>query len=240
MTGDFLQSSPLPGKLARVQFAAPASALKGDQLIVIIAHDSSLAPDAVYSATDGVEWEFSDMFLGDTSAFLVRVFRRVVTDDEPATYTFDADGLEMTVGALLVYRNVDRAALLGGSVDDFLATQFLSCPQRTFARPSDLFLGGVFLKNVGGVTTAAPFDTLGTSTKRFDATTSIGAVAVRRLMIFDKRLPAIGNVGAGVANGAASDGASFSFALACSPIVGDREYFSPIVAGAIGLPVEGI
>lgn len=229
--------SPRPGFTARMQFPAPASARVGDQIVVLLAHSNSVVPAISWSPAD--EYDNASAFLGDASARYVHVYRRTVTDDEPELYIFDATGTVLTLAAMLVYRGIDRAALLGGSIDDFVAGQHVHCPKRTTVRPSDLFIGGAYIENLAGtVMTAEPGNEA--STKRAETTFQIFSTDVARLMIFDRLQPAAGDASAAIVCGAATDGSSFSFVLPCSPIIGEREIYSPIVSGAIGLPVEGI
>lgn len=218
-----------PTSTRRITFTAPTKMQPGDQLVAIFASQAA----ETFVGTS-VAWAFVNAFTSPTRG--VAVYRRVVTSDEPSSYTFDTSVSQETLGALLVYRGLDNTlALVGSSGVDLSAQTVFPCPARTLARYSDLYIGGVLqVPSVGAVT--PPSD----AAERIEFTQSALGVTTLRLELFDFAANAVGTTDTKRATTASSSGAAFSIALAGSTAPGPGLSWSPPVAGAIGLPVEGI
>jgi hypothetical protein len=216
----------------RLTFSAPAKMRGQDQLVVLLASQGAELVSALSST-----WGFVNAYTSDTNKRGLAVYRRVCTDDEPTAYTIDLAVTQETLGALLVYRGLDNtAALVGGSGVDLSAQTTFPCPSRTLTRYSDLYLGAVLQVPTVGVV-APPAD--GTERVEFTQNALGAPFSTLRLELFDFLANAVGATDTKRATMASSSGAAFSLALSglAAPVAG---VFSPPVAGAIGLPVEGI
>lgn len=214
----------------RLTFAAPVKMRAGDQLVALLASQGAELVSAPSST-----WGFVDAFTSATNKRGLAAHRRVASDDEPASYTFDLNVTQETLGALLVYRGLDNAAAaIGGSGVDYAATNNFICPQRTLARHSDLYIGAVVLVNPGAATVPPPG---GSDTVERDEFSQI-ALGVNTLLleIFDYRANHATAVGKRVIPTLASSGAAFSVALAGLPAAGA----GLSTTGALGLPVVGV
>lgn len=215
----------------RMTFAAPTKMRAGDQLVAVI---GSQAQEFI-SATS-VPWDFNNSFVSATKKRGVAVYRRIVTGDEPTSYTIDLNVRQEALGATLVYRGLDNGAdWVGGSGIDTAGTVH-PCPSRTLTRYSDLYMGAIVqVAGAGGM--SAPTDS---SVRAHFIESPLGVFNVR-LFVFDFAAEAVGPTDTKRASDAAATSSSaFSFALQGMPALGQGLNWSPIVPGAIGLPMEGI
>lgn len=185
-----------------------------------------------------VTWDYDDNFAATVGG--VRVLRRVVTDHEPTEYTFDSVDTRLAIGSLLVYRGLAVAAMVGGSAVDFASAVSATTPTRATARTTDLFLGGAWIHNLDAAVTTIAMPASDAAVERTDLARQVSAVNVRRLQVFDFGPNVLGNVKKTVALTSSNPGMVFSIVLAGEQAKGRDLGWSPIVAGAIGLPTEGI
>ena len=215
----------------RLSIATPSSTRPGDQVVVVIGSQSEIS----VSATN-VAWAFGDQIIAGTHRGFF-VYRRIATDAEPAAYTFDLNERQEALAAALVYRNTDgAAAAVAKSCDDCFSFTTWPCPKRTLTRTTDLYLGMVMQNSVTG-TMLVQAD----CAERVNFSQTIYGVATPRLYVFDFAANAVGATDfKRVTASVASDGVAGSIALAGVVPLGIDRGWTPIVMGAIGLPVKGI
>jgi len=212
----------------RITFTAPLKMRAGDQLVAIFGSQGT----EFVSATSST-WDFINSFVSATNKRGCAVYRRIVTDSEPSSYTFDLNVTQETLGALIVYRGLDNAAAwVGGSGVDFAAATVFPCPSRTLTRYSDLYLGVVLTTPVAGsISLPSGWNALGA----FFTQSALGVISMR-LAIFDIALEAVGATDTQRAtDGVAQSGMAASVLLQGLP--------APIGVGvtrAIGLQVVGV
>lgn len=228
------QATPIAqGPGYRLTFAAPSSMLPGDQLIAVIANDGT-TPIALTKSTT---WAYDDPFFSGVNSF--RILRRIVTDAEPSSYYFDV-ATATAIGALLVYRYLANANLVSIGVSDFAATTYVKPPAIAVARYTDLYLFGAYVyDNGGGVLDANVF---GQAAKRSSHAYPTSGSATRRLVVGEHIPKLAGPALAQDALGllAVKTSTTFDFVAPGIPTLGADLTFSPIVPGAIGLPIEGV
>lgn len=215
----------------RMTFAAPTKLQAGDQLIVVLASQGGEFVSAASST-----WGFVDI-ISSTNRRGFAIYRRIATSSEPASYTFDLNVKQETLGMMLVYRSLDlTAAIVGGSASDVASATTWSCPSRTLTRYSDLYFGLVLqVSAIGSLT--VPTD----STYRLDFTQSVFGFVTPKLLAFDFSAEAIGATDTKrVTASVASSGAVASIAVSGLPAPGAGLSWLPPTPGAIGLPSEGI
>lgn len=222
-----------PASARRITFAAPTKMRAGDQIVVILAGQGT----EFVSATN-VTWDFLNTFESATNKRGVAIYRRIVTDSEPLTYTFDLNATQETLGGLIVFRSLDNStAWVGGSGVDFTAVTLFPMPSRTMTRYSDLYLGIVLQKPSGSVDGSPP-GSLGTLLNF-----SQSALGVNTLRLYATAL-CVERVGAtdvkNASSLAAQAGMAASVALQGLIAPGQGLTWTPLAAGAIGLPAEGI
>ena len=191
-----------------------------------------------------VAWAFDENFAAGVGG--LRMFRRVVTDAEPAAYTFDSTiANKAAAGVLLVYRGLAAAAMVAGSASTFTAATFKATPAIATSRVSDLLIGGVWQLNNWGDDPTAAVSTASTypgdgAIERSDRAVAIAGVYARRLQVFDFPPNRVDTVSKQVGFGASQTGIGFAIVLAGEVIKGIDLGWTPIVMGAIGLPLKGI
>lgn len=217
----------------RITLTAPTKMRAGDQLVAIFASQGT-----EFVSASSVTWDFTDALVSATNKRGCAIYRRTVTASEPASYTFDLNVTQETLGALIVYRGLDNGApIVGASAVDFAAATVFPCPSRTLTRYSDLYLGVVLTTPVaGGISFPPGWNALGA----FFTQSVLGVISMR-LAVFDIALEAVGATDTERAtDGTPQSGMAASVALQGLPAIGAGLSFAPIVPGAIGLPVEGV
>lgn len=224
----------------RLTFAAPSSMLPGDVLIAVIATDGGAAVTLTKSTT----WAIAEGFSSAANSF--QVLRRVVTDTESSSYYFDVATAVIMVGALLVYRYTAQSPIISPTASDSSGVTFHHAPPGTVSRYTDLFLFGVYsYDNAAGV--------LGANVEAANYPGNLGAKrasvqypasgSATRFLTIGEVLPKLtGGAAVQYACGllAVKPTTSFGFTVPGLPTLGSELKFSPIVPGAIGLPVKGI
>ncbi len=215
----------------RITFAAPTSVREGDHLIAIFAGQG---PEFISASSNA--WPFVNIFTSATNNRGFAVYRRIATAAEPSTYMFDLNVTQETLGALLIYRDLDPASTwVGGSATDHSAQTTFPCPSRTLTRYSDLYVGlALEVPSVGVI--APPSD----SNERIEFTqNALGApFSTLRLEAFDFAAEAIGATDTKRATMAAASGVAASFALQGMIAPGPGLYIPP-GAKVLGLPIAG-
>lgn len=215
----------------RLTFAAPTKMQRGDQLVVIMASQG-----AEFISSTNITWEFVDAFTSPTRLRGVAVYRHVVTDADPTSYSIDLNVTQETLGALLLYRGLDVAPIVGGSAVDFTAVASFPCPSRTLTRYSDLYLAIVLLNPSGSVDGNPP----GSFGPLAYFTQSALGVSTLRLYVAHYIAETVGATGAlSPASVGNQSGIAASVALQGLPAPSGPS-FNPPISGAIGLPTEGI
>lgn len=219
----------------RLTFAPPAALANGDMVIVIIA---SPAVDTVLATS--VAWTAAGAVVS-AAARAMRVYYRIAAG-EPSSYTFDLQVSQESIGALLVYRDVDTSSAPRGlAVVDVTGTSsgtVLPCPSQVATRYSDLYVG------VGFFNAPTTPDFQPTGTERLEFSQNALGGGIKRIDVFDIGPDIIGAIaGKSIYCSSPSTGETGtlgSFMLAGLPAPGTGIVFSPLVPGAIGLPEEGI
>jgi hypothetical protein len=81
-----------------LELPVPESTADGDMLLALISTDGNP------TMTSPVGWDLEDEIGGTAKSF---IYRRLSPGSEPATYTWDLDGAEDAVGAIIRFINVD-------------------------------------------------------------------------------------------------------------------------------------
>jgi hypothetical protein len=220
----------------QIAIARPAELEAGDHLVALIAVDGTQHPIATSE-----EWTHTDI-LADTavpSRGAIYVYRKIAGDNEPTEYVFSGAAMDdRAIGTILLYRGLPDGALVDSGAEDFIAAIPTGIPL-TMSRPGDVLLAGVYLFNEAADVTTAAAPLVG-ATELVDAVFEAGSTDVRRLHVFEASPHAVGAVQLTSILGASVVGVSFAFVLAGFPELGAELAFTPIVPGAIGLPIKGI
>lgn len=213
-----------------ITVAVPSLAEAGDVLLVAI-----VTPSGGGSIQAPIGWAL--IAFGSTGTTLQLLFRHVVTDEEPAAWTFPgAPSLSpQPLAVLLLYRGLDPSASIvatAGTNISVASTSF-GAPAVTLAHYSDL-----------GLLLYASNDTAGTETFTMPSGATQRAIvhgsSGGTLCVADYEQDTTGTTGTKTATASsAQTGTATNIALQAAATIG-APFVIPDVPGAIGLPTVGV
>lgn len=194
--------------------------------------------------TKSTAWEAS-LFASSGGGAGFQVFRRVVTDAEPSSYTFDSVTTSaLMMGTLLVYRYVAEGALVSSSAVDVTGSTYVKPAAIGVARYTDLYLFGAYTyDDAGGVSDAnIEASKWGLASKRSSHAYPTSGSSTRRLVVGEAipKLTGGALVQQTIEILAVKPTTAFGLVVPGIPTLGAELKFSPIVPGAIGLPINGV